>query len=48
MAVSKDKSIAVIDFVQVHSRACQRSLRLLLKALQADFYSELIILERKE
>lgn len=76
MAVSKDKSIAVVDFVQVRSRAYRRSLRLpltgleettlyrekatgavrsgrawmygglLLKDRQADFYSELRVLER--
>ena len=76
MAVSKDKSLAVVDFVQVRSRAYRRSLRLplagleqnaryreretgavrtgagwmagglLLEALQADFYSKLIVLER--
>lgn len=75
MAVSKDKSKAVVDFVQVRSRAHRRSLRLplagldeaaryreketgairtgagwmngglLLKDTQADFHSELIVLE---
>ena len=76
MAVSKDKSLAVVDFVQVCSRAYRRSLRLplagleegavyrekatgavrsgaawmygglLLKDMQADFYSDLVVLER--
>lgn len=34
MAVSKDKSIAVVDFVQVRSRAYRRSLRLPLAGLE--------------
>ena len=76
MAVNKEKTLAVVDFVQVRSRAYRRSLRLplaglegkamyrekasgavrsgaawmygglLLKDMQADFYSELVVLER--
>ncbi len=76
MAVNKEKSLAVVNFVQVFSRAYRRSLRLpltgleekamyrekasgavrsgaawmygglLLKDMQADFYSELVVLER--
>ncbi len=76
MAVTKDRSLAVVDYTQVRSRANLRSLRLplrgleetaryrcqgsgevrtgagwmlggaLLEAVQADFYNQLVVLER--